>query len=301
MPAQELDGILNLNKPPGMTSHDVVAFVRRISGQRRAGHAGTLDPMATGVLLVCLGQAARVAEYLMASDKVYLARLRLGIATDTYDAEGEVTQRAEVRVTREQFEQALSAFVGTLEQTPPMYSAVKHQGTPLYRLARRGETVHTPARRVKIYTLSLKEWAPPTAQIEVHCSKGTYIRSLVHDLGQRLECGAHLVELVRIASGAFRIEEAVSLAELEAACRAGKVEGLLQPLDRALSAFPAIVVDEATAARIACGQRVRLPEDPGMELCRAYAADGHLLAMLRASAEGLWQPHKVFCRLQCEL
>ncbi len=295
MPGQKLCGILNINKPSGMTSHDVVLRVRKISGQKRVGHAGTLDPLATGVLILCLGQATRVAEYLMASDKMYRARVRLGVTTDTYDTEGRVTGQAGAEgITRAQVERELSGFVGSLEQTPPMYSAIKHKGTPLYRLARRGQVVARKARKVEIRTLRLTEWAPPQLEIEVHCSKGTYIRSLAHDLGQRLGCGAHLAGLTRMASGRFSIEQAITLEELEQAFAKGEGASLLQPLDAALQAFPSVIVDQATESKIGFGQRVRLSEPPEALMCRAYSADDRLLALLRYDAGGLWQPHKVF-------
>ncbi len=291
-----MDGILNINKPEGMTSHDVVARVRRISGQRKAGHAGTLDPLASGVLLVCLGEATRVAEYLMSGDKVYLARIRLGITTDTYDAEGRISGQAKVEVTRAQFEQELRTFIGHVEQTPPMYSALKHEGTALYRLARQGQTVARAPRQVEIKTLELVEWAAPDVQVRVHCSKGTYIRSLAHDLGQRLQCGAHLAGLIREASGAFRIEEAITLIELEDAFSSGHGAGLLKPLDTALQAFPAVTVDQATARGIVHGQQVELSIHPEAPLSRAYTTDGRLLALLCHEQQQLWRPHKVFVR-----
>lgn len=294
MSNQELCGILNINKPRGMTSHDVVARVRKITGQKKVGHAGTLDPLATGVLLLCLGQATRVAEYLAASDKVYLARLCLGISTDTYDAEGQITSQSEVTVSHTQVEQALRAFTGIQEQTPPMYSAVKHGGVPLYRLARRGKVVPRRARKVEIHDIQLLTWDPPELEIEVRCSKGTYIRSLVHDFGQRLGCGAHLVSLMRVASGQFRVEDAITLEELEQACARGTVASLLHPLDMAVEPFPAVTVDLATEHRIVSGQRVRLSNVMEGPLCRAYATDGRLLALLRLDEEGMWQPHKVF-------
>jgi len=293
MPDAELDGILNINKPVGMTSHDVVARVRRIIGQKRVGHAGTLDPLASGVLLLCLGQATRVSEYLIAGDKVYRASCRLGITTDSYDAEGRVTSQSEVTVTRNQVERELLAFVGHLQQTPPMYSALKVGGTPLYRLARRGQTVTRTARLVEIHALELLDWRPPEMQLEVHCSKGTYIRSLVHDIGQRLQCGAYLAGLVRTASGAFRIEESTTFDELEAAQAQGVTAPLLRPLDVALQAFPAVTVDDEMATSIAHGQSVQLDADPA-SLIRAYASGGGLLALLQHKKEDLWQPHKVF-------
>ncbi|MBM4429644.1 MAG: tRNA pseudouridine(55) synthase TruB [Chloroflexi bacterium] len=297
MRGPEFDGILNVNKAQGMTSHDVVARVRRLAGQRRVGHAGTLDPLATGVLLVCLGQATRVAEYLMASDKVYRARICLGICTDTYDAEGQITAEAETRgITRAAVESELQGFVGRQEQLPPMYSALKHQGTPLYRLARQGQVVDRAPRTVQFRSVELTEWNPPELTVTVHCSKGTYIRTLAHDLGQRLGCGAHLTGLTRLASGAFRLEQAVTLEDVERAFVGGAGQSLLLPLEAALSDLPAARVDVATARQIVSGQQVRLGEEAAGSLCRAYGADGQLLALLRLRDDGLWQPYKVFYR-----
>jgi len=299
MPDEQLCGILTIDKPSGITSHDAVRRVRRITGQRRVGHAGTLDPLATGVLILCLGQATRVIEYLMADDKVYRARIRLGISTDTYDAEGKITFQAKTDgISRVQVEQALEAFVGILEQTPPMYSAIKHKGTPLYRLARRGEVIPRQARTIKIEALDFLEWAPPELEIRVHCSKGTYIRSLAHDLGQQLGCGAHLTGLVREASGRFSLEHAITLDDLERAFTAGRGPSLLQPFDAALQAFPSVAVNRVTEREIRFGQRVRLSKALQTPMCRAYSIDGHLIALLRHDSDGYWQPHKVFHRAQ---
>ena len=295
MPDQQLHGILNINKPPGITSHDVVSRVRRITGQRCVGHAGTLDPLATGVLVLCLGEATRIIEYLMTDDKVYRARIRLGISTDTYDAEGQITHQTDPdHISHAQVEQGLVAFVGMLQQTPPMYSAIKHKGTPLYRLARRGQVVPRQARTVHVSALELLEWAPPELEIRVRCSKGTYIRSLAHDLGQDLGCGAHLVGLIREASGGFRLERSITLDELAEAFAGGEGPGLLQPLDMALQALPAVTVDGAAARKIGFGQRVQLLEAPGTSMCRVYATDGRLLALLKHDSDGYWQPRKVF-------
>jgi len=295
MSEPELTGILNVNKARGMTSHDVVARVRRLAGQRGVGHAGTLDPMASGVLLVCLGQATRVAEYLMASDKEYRARIRLGISTDTYDAEGQITAQADSQgLTRETVQRELLGFLGRQEQIPPMYSALKHQGTPLYRLARKGQVVPREARTIEFLALELTEWDPPELTVETHCSKGTYVRTLAHDLGQRLGCGAHLTGLTRLASGSFRLEQAIPLEDVERAFAQGQGHRLLLPLDAALSSFPASTVDAGTEKHIVSGQQVRLPAEQQGPLCRAYSADGRLLALLRLSDDGWWQPHKVF-------
>jgi tRNA pseudouridine55 synthase len=295
MPNQGLTGILIIHKPSGWTSHDVVARVRNIVGQRKVGHAGTLDPLATGVLVVCLGQATRVAEYLMNHDKVYQARIRLGIATDTYDAEGQVTRQAEVvDITRDQVERELGNMVGLIDQTPPMYSAIKHRGTPLYRLARSGQEVARKPRKVDIKQILVLDWALPDVVLRIHCSKGTYVRALAHDLGERLGCGAHLADLLRTASGRFTLTDAVSLQELEEAFSQGRGSDLIQPIDTAVDAFPAVAVDPETARRITFGQRVRLLEPLEAELCRAYAGDGRLVALLRNLGDGIWRPHKVF-------
>jgi len=293
---QRLSGILNINKPAGMTSHDVVDRVRRISGQRRVGHAGTLDPLATGVLLVCLGQATRVAEYLMASDKVYQAQIHLGVSTDTHDAEGEVTATAEVDVREDELQEVLSSFVGSIQQVPPMYSALKRKGTPLYKLARQGITVEREPRSVKIHNIELLDWSPPLLSIRVKCSPGTYIRALARDLGQKLGCGAHLQGLTRLASGHFTLEEAVGLNELAEAFAQGRWQQFIHPLDKALLDFEPMVVDAQTERRIRHGQQVQGPAArEGGELRRAYSQTGELIGILRYDSQtGLWQPKKVF-------
>lgn len=289
-----MDGILNLNKPYGLTSHDVVDRIRRLAGQRQVGHAGTLDPLATGVLLVCLGSATRLAEFLMDSPKLYRAHVRLGITTDTYDAEGTVIAERPVEVGREDVERALECFRGPILQVPPMFSALKKDGRPLYRLARRGETVDRAPRRVEIYRLDLVEWHPPDLTLEVLCSPGTYIRSLAHDLGEALGCGAYLAGLVRLASGEFRLEDAV---DLEGLTRERLAEALLPP-DVALRRFPALHLTPAEARAIGYGQDI--PDRWGLTgqettglLARAYGPDGSLLAVLEFSGRGTWHPKKV--------
>ncbi|MCD6519847.1 MAG: tRNA pseudouridine(55) synthase TruB, partial [Anaerolineae bacterium] len=180
-----VSGILNIDKPKGLTSHDVVDRVRRLAKQRRVGHAGTLDPLATGVLILCLGGATRIVEYLSESPKAYRATIRFGLVTDTWDLEGKVIEEREWQgLSLAEIQQVLSQFQGTIEQVPPMYSALKHQGKPLYKLARQGITVARKPRRVEIYRLSILDWRPPELVLEVECSKGTYIRSLAYELGQ---------------------------------------------------------------------------------------------------------------------
>jgi len=290
---QPINGILNIAKPAGMTSHDVVDRVRQMSGQRRVGHAGTLDPSATGVLVVCLGQASRVAEYLVASDKVYRAQIRLGVSTDTHDAAGEVTATAEVNVREEEVREALAAFVGSIQQIPPMHSALKRKGTPLYKLARQGITVERESRSVEIHSIELLAWTRPVLTIRVKCSPGTYIRALARDLGQELGCGAHLQSLTRLASGHFTLEQAVSLDELAEAFERGDWQKFIHPIDEALLDFEPVVVDAQMEKRIRHGRQVQGPDAPGLR--RAYSQNGDLIAILRHDPQtGLWQPRKVF-------
>jgi tRNA pseudouridine55 synthase len=290
------DGILNLDKPRGPTSHDIVNRVRALTGIRRVGHAGTLDPMATGVLLVCIGRATRISEYLMARQKTYRARVRLGVTTSTYDAEGEVVTSIDpAGVSRAQVETALDRFHGTIEQVPPMYSAIKHEGKPLHKLARRGIEVERKPRHVDIVKAAVTAWEPPEFSLEVICSPGTYVRSLAHDLGQALGCGAHLTGLVRQASGSFLLEDAVTLEAIAQAATAGRWSELLLPIDEGLSDFPALDLDGAAARRLCMGQAIDGP--PGHEgaLARAYGPDGTFLAIVAyVEADGAWRPHKVF-------
>jgi tRNA pseudouridine55 synthase len=288
-------GLLNVDKPAGPTSHDVVAIVRRGTGIRRVGHAGTLDPMATGVLLVCVGQATRLSEYLMDSTKRYRARVRLGIETDTYDAEGRAVAERPVDVGRDEVEAALEGFRGEVEQVPPMYSALKHQGTPLYRLAQAGKEVPREPRWVHIEPLTLTEWELPEFTLEVTCSAGTYVRTLAHDLGRALGTGAHLVGLRRLASGRFRAEDAVSLAALRRAFETGDAwRDYLLPADLALADKPAIHLEAVEADRVAHGHDVSAPLEAS-GLARAYAPDGRFVAVLQADlGAGVWHPIKVF-------
>jgi len=291
-----MDGILVVNKPQGWTSHDVVARVRRLTHQKRVGHAGTLDPMATGVLLVCLGRATRVAEYLMASDKTYRAVVRLGVETDTYDAEGQVVATRPVDVDESALRGALQKFVGEIDQVPPMYSALKREGKPLYKLARQGVEVERAARRVTIHDITLREFMSPDVTIDVRCSPGTYIRSLAHDVGAALRgaCGAHLTALTRLASGSFTLDDAVRLEDLT---DLENLSGLLRPLDAALQDLPALTLDADQARRVMMGQAIpasgveALAQTP---LCRAYDIRGKLIALIAYdSVARLWRPRKV--------
>ncbi|HEY91100.1 MAG TPA: tRNA pseudouridine(55) synthase TruB [Dehalococcoidia bacterium] len=302
-----MDGILNVNKPAGKTSFGVVAIIRRLSGERRVGHAGTLDPAATGVLPVCLGQATRVAEYLMDSTKKYRADIGLGITTDTYDAAGTVEKRSDISgITRAQLEEVLNSFRGKILQTPPMYSALKHRGKPLYELARNGITIERQQRQVEIYCLEILKWRPPVVTVDVVCSKGTYVRSLAHDIGQALGCGAIVQDLIRLKCGTFEIENAVSITELETAFREGYWQRFVYPMDHVLADWRAETVSDETAQAIRNGRPVDLeqtpdrdaeqaPEPAERDLCRIYTSDGRLLSLVRFEpATRQWHPVKVF-------
>ncbi len=280
-----------------MTSFDVVAVVRRASGERRVGHAGTLDPAAVGVLPVCLGQATRVIQYLADDTKTYRAEIVLGVVTDTYDAEGRVVERHDLSgVNRSQVEAALATFCGEIEQVPPMYSAIKVGGRRLYELARAGLEVERRPRRVRIFDLKLIAWEPPSLTVEVECSKGTYIRSLAHDLGQRLGCGAYLNHLVRLRSGRFRIEDALSLEQVREAFSTGSWIDVVYPPDEAVLEWEAIVVGPENGQALRHGRPVSIGAARSRQgHCRAYSSRGELLALLELDrARMRWQPRVVF-------
>jgi tRNA pseudouridine55 synthase len=289
-------GLLNIDKPAGPTSHDIVQRVRRGTGERRIGHAGTLDPMASGVLILVLGQATRLAEYLTASQKAYRAVVTVGVATDTYDAEGTVVEEKPLPddFGREMVEAALEGFRGPLQQIPPVYSAIKVGGRPAYDRVRSGEKVELKPRSVEIYDLRLTAFEPPAITIELTCSAGTYVRSLAHDLGKALECVAMLSELERTASGRFTIAEAVSWPVLEAGFADGSWERYLLPADLALSGAPKVMLDAEGLTDVSHGRTISAqPVTDGV--ARAYAPDGRFVAVLQGEpGRGHWQPKKVF-------
>ncbi len=308
-----MDGILNINKPWGKTSFSIVAMVKRLTGERRVGHAGTLDPQATGVLPVCLGQGTRVIEFLVDATKAYRAQIELGVATDTYDASGRITQKGDPSgISQDQLAAELTSFCGLIQQTPPMYSAVKYHGKPLYELARAGITVERRSRLAKIFNLELIDWQPPVATIEVVCGKGTYVRSLAHDLGQTLGCGANLKSLIRLRCGPFDIKEAVSVPQLEDAFRYDYWQRFVYPIDTVLLDWTAMVVSDDMGRIIRNGCPLVLENnDSGKgtgyieqditkrsslgDRCRVYTPDGSFLGVLYFNPEkGQWQPKKVF-------
>ena len=288
-------GMFNINKPSGLTSHDVIARVRRLTGQRRVGHAGTLDPMATGVLLVCLGKATRIVEYLTDRNKTYLAQIHLGVVTDTWDAEGQIISEHDTSMlTLDAIERALPHFMGHIIQTPPMYSAIKHQGRPLYELARKGITIARKPREIEITRLEIIEWHPPLITLQAACSKGTYIRSLAYDLGEFLGTGGYLSGLTRLAVGRFLLKDAVDLETLMEQGQDGSWRQHLLPLHLALQHMPGITVDEDAVRRLCFGQEIELTSPPDACLCCAYDAQRHLVTVPKPDTDNrLWRPHKV--------
>lgn len=293
-----VDGILNIDKPAGLTSFAVVSRIRRLTGERRAGHAGTLDPEATGVLVVCLGQATRIVEFMSKAGKTYRAEIELGTATDSYDATGRVVRQGDTSgITAEQVAVTLDGYRGVTEQIPPMHSALKHKGRRLYQLAREGKEVDRAARRIEVSRLDLVQWQPPVITIEVECGAGTYIRSLAHDIGQTLGCGAHLRKLVRLRSEPFRIDDGVSLDAIEEACREGCLQNLLHSMDEVLLGWRAVILDRDSEVLVKQGRDVVLEEadmSGAGDWRRAYTLDGHFVAALKRTGEGSWHPEKVF-------
>ena len=291
-----VNGIFNINKPSGKTSQDIVSSIRHISGQRYVGHAGTLDPLATGVLPICLGQAARMSAFIMETPKTYIAEVLLGISTDSYDAEGKILQETDPSyVTREQVEVLLPSLTGTILQKPPAYSALKHQGKRFYELARAGIDIKPDAREVRVYRLELLEWKPPRFVIEVECGKGTYIRSIAHDIGQSLGCGAHIAALRRTRYGPFDIEDSISLPQLEDAFANGYWPELLYPMDFVLQDWAAVILNEEHERAIRNGRPIPYAAGDIATRCRAYSTDGRFIAILRSLPDsGLLQPDKVF-------
>jgi tRNA pseudouridine55 synthase len=290
--------LLVVDKPTGMTSHDVVRKARWLLHESRIGHAGTLDPAASGILVLLIGKATRLAEFLTGHDKEYEATLRLGIETATYDADGMVTAEREVSISRERFEAALTAFRGEIEQRPPAYSAVRVEGKRAHRLARKGIPMELAARRVVIHQLDVTDFAPPLVALRVKCSAGTYIRSLAHDLGRALGCGAHVASLRRIRSGALGLEHAHTLADLELALPRDAprevADSLLLPIGIGVPDLPEIRVDDTLVEYVCHGHSLPLPPDfPPAEWCRIHGPNQELLAIAEVKPTGVAHPRRV--------
>ena len=235
-----MDGILNVNKPTGITSFDVVRKIKNIAGTKKVGHTGTLDPEASGVLPICIGRATKLVDYIMNDYKIYKAELKLGVITDTYDREGKILKTSEINVSREQIESTINSFIGEIEQVPPMFSALKVNGQRLYSLARQGIEVERKARKISIYNINISEINTPNITFEVKCSKGTYIRRLCYDIGEKLECGGTMWNLQRIQTGTFNILDSVELEKLHS----DNIADYLIPMDKALDEYPKLSLEE---------------------------------------------------------
>lgn len=298
-----IHGILNIYKEKGYTSHDVVAKLRGITGQRKIGHTGTLDPEAEGVLPVCLGRATKVCDLLTDRDKTYEAVLLLGIRTDTQDVTGTVTDRGDIQgITREMVEQAAKKYVGEYDQIPPMYSALKVNGKKLYELAREGKTIERKARRVRIYELEILEEALPRVRLRVRCSKGTYIRTLCDDIGADLGCYGCMEALLRTSVGSFALEEACRLEDVEAAVKAGELGKMLCPIDRLFAEYPAVQVKKGWEKLAYNGNGLKRSMTDGDRetrdgaCVRIYDAGGNFLALYRYHREAEeYTTVKMFC------
>lgn len=291
-----ISGALVIDKPVGMTSHDVVKVVRHGTGIRRAGHTGTLDPRASGVLVVLIGPAVRLSEFLSASDKRYQAILRFGVATDTYDTEGvQIGETKSVdHLTEEDFQRILRDYEGKIAQVPPAHSAIKVNGQKAYDLARKGEDVQLEPRMIDVYNLELLEWAPPEAVIDVYASSGTYVRSLANDLGNDLGVGAHLTGLRRTKNGQFTLRDAVRLEDLKEAFEIGDWYKHLIPAAETLADWHTIELTPEDVDRIKHGHRI--PAESGSSgWARGLSEQGDLIALLEVvEGDDLWQPRKVF-------
>jgi len=271
---RSIDGIVILDKAIGISSNRALQEVKRIYDAQKAGHTGSLDPLATGVLPLCLGEATKVSQFLLDSDKKYRTRLKLGVRTDSGDCEGNVLESCvDFEILRSQIEEALTAFRGEIDQVPPMYSALKVNGVPLYKMARKGQTIEREARRVTIYSIELTAFEGDELELEIACSKGTYIRTIADDLGQALGCGAHIIALRRTQAGAFTEADCVTTQTLKEEFESGGLSVIdehLIPMDKAIEDLPEVVLPSITASFIKNGQPVLVRHLPEEGLVRLY-------------------------------
>ena len=291
---QRVDGVVLLDKPQGITSNAAIQRVKRIFNAEKAGHVGTLDPMATGLLPVCLGEATKFSSDAFSADKSYEAVIRLGVTTTTGDAEGEITAHREVNVSREQLDAVLRNFTGELQQVPPMHSALKRDGKPLYAYARSGVTLEREPRRIVIYALRLLDFNDSRLTIDVSCSKGTYIRVLAEDIGAALGCGASLSGLRRTRVGSENVDQAVELERLES-MQEGERAGALRPVDSLASGLPRVELDAQAESRVLMGQRpvVNMPATAVPGLVRIYGAECRFLGLAELAASGILTPRRL--------
>ena len=289
-----VDGILLLDKPTDISSNFALQKAKRLLNAQKAGHTGSLDPIATGLLPLCFGKATKVSELLLGSDKTYEVDIILGVETDSGDREGEVINRSPVLVELAAIREVLERFQGTIQQIPPMHSALKRDGQPLYKLARKGITVERAPRTVTVYELSILSFDSPRLKLSVTCSKGFYIRSLAQDIGQQLETGAHVDELRRTAVGSFSIADAVTLHQLENMTDILECRNSLTPTDQALLHLPRINLTSDLITGICQGRMVQIPEQADPGLSRVYSPEEKFIGLADITAMGTAIPKRIF-------
>ena len=292
---KNLHGIVLLDKPIGLSSNVALQKVKRILRAKKAGHTGTLDPLATGLLVVCLGEATKVSAYLLDAEKRYLTTFKLGETTETGDTEGDVLEQKDVtEAMKARIPEVIEQFTGEIEQIPPMYSAIKHKGQPLYKLARAGEVVERESRTVHIHEMNLIKVEGDEVTLDIRCSKGTYIRTLAEDMGQELGCGAHVSELRRTGLGPFTMEGMVTLDELYAAKEQPEVlKNMILPIETALSDWPDVNLNDDTAYYLRMGQAVQVPQAPTQGWVRIYAGENDFLGVGQITDDGRVAPKRL--------
>lgn len=294
---RNVSGIILLDKPLGITSNKALQIVKRLFNAAKAGHTGSLDPLATGLLPLCLGEATKVSGFLLDADKSYIATIKLGVKTSSADAEGEVLQTRPVeKYSNKQIQSAIEPFLGDIQQVPPMHSALKVDGQPLYKLAHQGQVIERKARSVHIFDIEVLRFEDDEIDIRVECSKGTYIRTLAEDIGEQLGCGAHLSALRRITSGPFDLEDSFTLAELEDVAETGfaELDNLLIPSEDALDDWETVTLSRDAAFYIAQGQAVQVPKAPTSGLVRLFSEEKGFIGIGEILEDGRVKPHRLF-------
>lgn len=289
---KNINGILLLDKPKGLSSNQALQKAKYLYKAAKAGHTGTLDPMATGVLPICFGEATKFSQYLTDADKAYQATLKLGITTTTGDAEGEVLQTRSVDCNEAQFSEVCKTFVGEIAQTPPMYSALKFNGRPLYEYAREGIEIDRPAREIHIHSISVDAFEDDIAKISVHCSKGTYIRTLAEDIGEQLGCGSHLIGLRRTLSGPFTLEQSQTLDLLGSLAELERSAALLHT-DQTVIGLPAVTLSQIQVEKIKLGQTIKVAHGMEVELIKLYDESGQFLGLGEPKHGGAIKPKRL--------
>lgn len=292
---RDVNGIVLLDKPMGITSNSALQKVKRLFNANKAGHTGSLDPLATGLLPICLGEATKLSGYLLEADKAYIGTCKLGVRTNTADAEGEIIEQHEVdKFSEAQINQVLEQFIGTSEQIPPMHSAIKQNGQPLYKLAHQGKEVERKPRTVHIRSLDLLRMDGDELDISLQCSKGTYVRTLAEDIGRTLGCGAHLSALRRTVTGSFHLDQAITLEQLAQLAEVGfdELDTAIVPMEQALSDWPVIEVTENTAFYLLRGQAIQVAKAP-VDGCVCLVSDGRFLGIGEVMGDGRVAPKRL--------